>query len=74
MTAGYFIRLAGRPFCDHTGCRAGADLAKRAGVDQCGYRLRRDALAAMRRLNRVDGYAGVASVHSGPCPSLESSQ
>lgn len=70
MRKGYFIRLGGRPFCQHTACQAGRALAEKAGVDQCGYRLQRDARAAMRRLNQVDGYAGVASVHAGPCPSM----
>lgn len=68
--AAYFIRIANRPFCDHTGCIAGLNLAKAAGVDQCGYRTRRDALTAMRKLNRVAGYAGIASIHAGPCPSM----
>jgi hypothetical protein len=68
--SGYFLRIAGHPFCDHTACLAGLDLAKRAGVDSCSYRTIRDARQAMRKLNAVDGYAGVASVHSGPCPSI----
>jgi hypothetical protein len=71
MSKGYFIRVANRPFCDHTACMAGMSLASRAGVTQCSYRTRRDALTAMRRLNGVDGYAGIASIHEGPCPSID---
>ena len=70
MKAGYFLRIAGRPYCDHTACMAGLDLAKRAGVDACSYGTRKSALAAAGKYNALPGYEGVATVASGRCPSL----
>jgi hypothetical protein len=64
-----YLKANNRPWCEWTSCMAGLDLAKQAGVHQCSYRLRKDALAAMRKINRVEGWAGVASVADGACPA-----
>lgn len=69
--ARYYIRWLGRPLCDHMGCEAGRKLCEAADVQSCSYTRRRDAIAAMRRLEaRAAGYAGATSLATGECPRV----
>lgn len=68
MTARYYLRFCGRPVCDELGSIAGRELMAKAEVCQCSWRAKKDAQAAMRRLNGLPGYAGSASLHEGECP------
>lgn len=51
--APHHLTYNGRPYCTHTSCMAGLDLAKRAGVDQCDYASKASAVRARQALKRV---------------------
>jgi hypothetical protein len=64
----YHLRFGNRPLCDHMASLAGLRMCEEAGVTQCGFHRVKDAREAMRKLNAVPGWAGIASVSQGECP------
>jgi hypothetical protein len=66
----YYLRFINRPLCDHMGCQAGIIMCRDADVTSCSYTTLKDARAAMRRINKLPGWAGAASVVQGECPRV----
>jgi hypothetical protein len=64
-----YLTISGRPYCQYTGCMAGLDLSKAAGVDQCSYRTVKAGKAAAKAL-RAHTSAKVCVV-VGTCPDVD---
>jgi hypothetical protein len=62
-----YLTYNGRPYCDHTGCQAGAALADKSGIWACSWQSLRGAKAAAAALRRHSGAR--LAVIAGECPN-----